>query len=85
MSDFGHHLEFGYFLVPDADDPDGVLEPARLAGRPGYDQDHPYGEAALARSGETPAPKPSVEHSRRTPPRRACDEDPLADFWRAHG
>ena len=46
MSDFGHHLEFGYFLIPDADDPGGVLETARLADRLGYDllgvQDHPY-------------------------------------------
>ena len=46
MSDFGHHIEFGYFLIPDADDPGGVLETARLADRLGYDllgvQDHPY-------------------------------------------
>ncbi len=51
MSDYGHHLEFGYFLIPDANDPDGVLETARLADRLGYDllavQDHPYGPAHL--------------------------------------
>jgi alkanesulfonate monooxygenase SsuD/methylene tetrahydromethanopterin reductase-like flavin-dependent oxidoreductase (luciferase family) len=46
MPDYGHPLEFGYFLVPDADDPEAVLETARLADRLGYDllavQDHPY-------------------------------------------
>jgi alkanesulfonate monooxygenase SsuD/methylene tetrahydromethanopterin reductase-like flavin-dependent oxidoreductase (luciferase family) len=44
--DYGHPLEFGYFLVPDAADPRGVLETARLADDLGYDllgvQDHPY-------------------------------------------
>jgi alkanesulfonate monooxygenase SsuD/methylene tetrahydromethanopterin reductase-like flavin-dependent oxidoreductase (luciferase family) len=44
--DYGHALEFGYFLTPDAGDPVGVLETARLADRLGYDllavQDHPY-------------------------------------------
>ena len=30
MSDYGHALEFGYFLVPDASDPKGVLETARV-------------------------------------------------------
>jgi len=44
--DYGQPLEFGYFLVPDAGDPLGVLETARLADRLGYDllgvQDHPY-------------------------------------------
>ena len=42
--DYGHSLEFGYFLIPDAGDPRGVLETARLADRLGYDllavQDH---------------------------------------------
>jgi alkanesulfonate monooxygenase SsuD/methylene tetrahydromethanopterin reductase-like flavin-dependent oxidoreductase (luciferase family) len=46
MADYGHELEFGYFLTPDAGDPGGVLETARLADRLGYDllgvQDHPY-------------------------------------------
>src|SRR5882724_9021626 len=46
MADYGHELEFGYFLTPDAGDPHGVLETARLADRLGYDllgvQDHPY-------------------------------------------
>ena len=46
MVDYGHELEFGYFLTPDAGDPVGVLETARLADRLGYDllgvQDHPY-------------------------------------------
>ena len=44
--DYGHPLEFGYFLTPDAADPLGVLETARLLDRLGYDlvavQDHPY-------------------------------------------
>jgi alkanesulfonate monooxygenase SsuD/methylene tetrahydromethanopterin reductase-like flavin-dependent oxidoreductase (luciferase family) len=46
MPDYGHDIQFGYFLVPDAGDAQGVLETARLADRLGYDllavQDHPY-------------------------------------------
>jgi alkanesulfonate monooxygenase SsuD/methylene tetrahydromethanopterin reductase-like flavin-dependent oxidoreductase (luciferase family) len=46
MPDYGHDIEFGYFLSPDADYHEGVLETARLADRLGYDllaiQDHPY-------------------------------------------
>jgi alkanesulfonate monooxygenase SsuD/methylene tetrahydromethanopterin reductase-like flavin-dependent oxidoreductase (luciferase family) len=49
--DYGHALEFGYFLIPDAADPLGVLETARLADTLGYDvlavQDHPYQPAHL--------------------------------------
>ncbi len=44
--DYLHDIEFGYFLIPDAGDPPGVIETARLADRLGYDllavQDHPY-------------------------------------------
>ena len=44
--DYGHPLEFAYFLTPDAGDPLGVLETARLVDGLGYDligvQDHPY-------------------------------------------
>jgi alkanesulfonate monooxygenase SsuD/methylene tetrahydromethanopterin reductase-like flavin-dependent oxidoreductase (luciferase family) len=51
MPDYGHEIEFGYFLVPDAGDPHDVLETARLADRLGYDllgvQDHPYQPAHL--------------------------------------
>lgn len=46
MTDYGHDLEFGYFLVPNHDDPAGLLETARLLDELGYDligiQDHPY-------------------------------------------
>jgi alkanesulfonate monooxygenase SsuD/methylene tetrahydromethanopterin reductase-like flavin-dependent oxidoreductase (luciferase family) len=46
MPDYDHDIEFGYFLIPDAGDPQGVLETARLSDRLGYDllavQDHPY-------------------------------------------
>jgi alkanesulfonate monooxygenase SsuD/methylene tetrahydromethanopterin reductase-like flavin-dependent oxidoreductase (luciferase family) len=49
--DYGHSLEFGYFLIPEAADPRRVLETARLADRLGYDllavQDHPYQPAHL--------------------------------------
>jgi alkanesulfonate monooxygenase SsuD/methylene tetrahydromethanopterin reductase-like flavin-dependent oxidoreductase (luciferase family) len=46
MPDYGQEIEFGYFLVPDAGDPEGVIETAVLADTLGYDllgiQDHPY-------------------------------------------
>ncbi|HTE63326.1 MAG TPA: LLM class flavin-dependent oxidoreductase [Solirubrobacteraceae bacterium] len=49
--DYGHSLEFGYFLIPEAGDPEGVLATARLADVLGYDllavQDHPYQPAHL--------------------------------------
>jgi mycofactocin radical SAM maturase len=44
-----------------------------------------HGERALAERGDVPAPRPSVDHSRSQPPVRACEEDPLADFWRTGG
>lgn len=51
MADYGHELEFGYFLIPDAGEPRHVLETARLADGLGYDllavQDHPYQPAHL--------------------------------------
>ena len=51
MTDYGREVEFGYFLSPDADDPDGVLQTAKLADELGYDllgvQDHPYQRAHL--------------------------------------
>jgi alkanesulfonate monooxygenase SsuD/methylene tetrahydromethanopterin reductase-like flavin-dependent oxidoreductase (luciferase family) len=44
--DYGHSPEFAYFLTPDAANPQGLLETARLLDELGYDliavQDHPY-------------------------------------------
>ena len=46
MTDYGHELEFGYFLVPDQDDPARTRELAGMLDDLGYDligiQDHPY-------------------------------------------
>lgn len=46
MPDYGHDIQFGYFLSPDAADAQAVLETARLTDELGYDllgvQDHPY-------------------------------------------
>jgi [mycofactocin precursor peptide]-tyrosine decarboxylase / 3-amino-5-[(4-hydroxyphenyl)methyl]-4,4-dimethylpyrrolidin-2-one synthase len=44
-----------------------------------------HGEPLLA-ARDAAVPRSPVDHSRRPPPDRACDQDPLADFWReAHG
>jgi mycofactocin radical SAM maturase len=45
-------------------------------------------ESLAARGADFQIPAPAVDHSRlrprrERPPSRACDEDPLADFWRA--
>jgi mycofactocin biosynthetic radical S-adenosylmethionine protein MftC len=42
-------------------------------------------ESLLAARGDDAVPRSPVDHSRRPPPERACDEDPLAAFWRANG
>ncbi|HEV2872707.1 MAG TPA: LLM class flavin-dependent oxidoreductase [Actinomycetota bacterium] len=46
MPDAGLPARFGWFLVPDAADPQGLIAEARLAERAGFDligiQDHPY-------------------------------------------
>jgi hemerythrin-like domain-containing protein len=46
MADYGHDLQFGYFLTPDSDNSDTVVQLARFADRLGLDmlgvQDHPY-------------------------------------------
>jgi alkanesulfonate monooxygenase SsuD/methylene tetrahydromethanopterin reductase-like flavin-dependent oxidoreductase (luciferase family) len=46
VPDHGLPVRFGWFLVPEADDPPGLVEAARLAERAGFDligiQDHPY-------------------------------------------
>ncbi len=51
MPDYGHDLQFGYFLNPDARDPKGALDTARFVDELGYDligiQDHPYVETHL--------------------------------------
>jgi radical SAM protein with 4Fe4S-binding SPASM domain len=39
-----------------------------------------HGEAALAALGDVLPPRSEVDHSRRSVPARACDEDPLADL-----
>ena len=45
-----------------------------------------HGEQLLSgRDAVAVIPRSSVDHSRRPLPDRACDEDPLADFWSAHG
>jgi alkanesulfonate monooxygenase SsuD/methylene tetrahydromethanopterin reductase-like flavin-dependent oxidoreductase (luciferase family) len=46
MPDYGHDIQFGYFLNPDASDPQGAIDTARYVDELGYDligiQDHPY-------------------------------------------
>jgi alkanesulfonate monooxygenase SsuD/methylene tetrahydromethanopterin reductase-like flavin-dependent oxidoreductase (luciferase family) len=46
VADAGLPVRFGWFLVPDAADPQGLVAEARLAERAGFDligiQDHPY-------------------------------------------
>jgi alkanesulfonate monooxygenase SsuD/methylene tetrahydromethanopterin reductase-like flavin-dependent oxidoreductase (luciferase family) len=46
VPDAGLPIRFGWFLVPEAADPQGLIEQARLAERAGFDlvgiQDHPY-------------------------------------------
>ena len=46
MPDAGLPVRFGWFLIPDAADPQGLVRDARLAERAGFDligiQDHPY-------------------------------------------
>jgi alkanesulfonate monooxygenase SsuD/methylene tetrahydromethanopterin reductase-like flavin-dependent oxidoreductase (luciferase family) len=46
VADAGLPVRFGWFLVPEAADPGGLVEAARLAERAGFDligiQDHPY-------------------------------------------
>jgi|SRR5579884_2396703 len=46
MPDYGHDLQFGFFLDPSTSDPDRTIELARILDDLGYDligiQDHPY-------------------------------------------
>jgi hypothetical protein len=58
--DYGHPLEFAYFLTADATDAQGVLETARLVDRLGHDllgvRDHPYQPRHLDTSSLLAAP-----------------------------
>ncbi|NNM47219.1 LLM class flavin-dependent oxidoreductase [Knoellia koreensis] len=51
MNDYGRPVEFGWFMSPDADRPDVLLDAARVADRAGLDligvQDHPYNSGFL--------------------------------------
>jgi len=46
MADYGHDLQFGYFLDPSTDNPQRTIEIAQILDELGYDligiQDHPY-------------------------------------------
>ncbi len=46
MADYGHNLQFGFFLDPSTSNPDRTIEIARILDDLGYDligiQDHPY-------------------------------------------
>ncbi|TVR69451.1 MAG: LLM class flavin-dependent oxidoreductase [Sphaerobacteraceae bacterium] len=46
MPDYGHDIQFGYFLDPAIGDPEGTLQTARMVDEMGFDligiQDHPY-------------------------------------------
>ena len=46
MTDYGHELQFGVFITPDAGQADAVVELSKLADLVGLDlvtfQDHPY-------------------------------------------
>jgi len=42
-----------------------------------------HGAALLAERGDDQPPRSHTDHSRKGPPARACDDDPLAGFWRA--
>jgi alkanesulfonate monooxygenase SsuD/methylene tetrahydromethanopterin reductase-like flavin-dependent oxidoreductase (luciferase family) len=86
--DYGHSLEFGYFLVPEAGDARGVLETARLADGVGYDllavQDHADAQAiidgAAREAGRDPAAirriynTPGAFAARAPAPARDTDE-----------
>ena len=56
MPDYGHPLEFGYFLLPDSADPAATLATARLLDELGYDfigvQDHLLPSNRLRGQGE---------------------------------
>jgi alkanesulfonate monooxygenase SsuD/methylene tetrahydromethanopterin reductase-like flavin-dependent oxidoreductase (luciferase family) len=49
MGDYGHDLEFGVFVTPDAQSADQVVALSALAEEAGYDlvtfPDHPYSPA----------------------------------------
>ncbi len=53
MADYGHNLEFGYFLDPGSREPERTLDIAQRVDALGYDligiQDHPYRAGPLRR------------------------------------
>jgi alkanesulfonate monooxygenase SsuD/methylene tetrahydromethanopterin reductase-like flavin-dependent oxidoreductase (luciferase family) len=53
--DYGHPLEFGYFLTPDADDPVGLLETTRLVDGLGYDLIGVHVQGAFTSTTQGPA------------------------------
>ena len=70
--DYGHPIEFGYFLVPDAGDPLGVLETARLVDR--------LGQLDGVRPGPAPAHPIQVWIGANWPPALALTGR-VADGW----
>ena len=61
--DYGHPLEFGYFLIPDAGHPHGVLKTAGLLDRLGYDL---VGSPARSSTTTTPPRRITSDHDPRT-------------------
>ena len=73
MADYGHEIEFGYFL-PDARDPHGVLQTARLADRLGWGSGLLRGAHRLG--AQTPDAAARVRaHGDRRRSRDACGGD----------
>jgi hypothetical protein len=61
--DYGHPLEFGYFLISDAGDPHGVFQTAGMLDRLGYDL---VGSPARSSTTTTPPRRITSDHDART-------------------